>query len=189
MRVVGGALRGRAIAEPASRNVRPTGDRVREALFNVLVHAHGDRLQTRVMDLFAGTGALGIEALSRGAPFALFVDRSAEGRGLIRTNIEALGLGGRARISRRDATDLGPFGAGAAGNEPFGLVFADPPYGQGLGERAATALVAGGWVQDDALLVLEEERDALPDAIPGWVRVDVRLFGGTAVGFFKRRAP
>lgn len=182
MRVVGGTLRGRALAAPSSDAVRPTTDRVREALFNVIAHAHPDALEGRVIDLFAGTGALGIEALSRGCPSALFVDSSAEGRGLLRRNVDALGLGGRAKISRRDATALGALGR----DEAFVLAFLDPPYGRELGERAAASLVAGDWLAPGALLVLEEERGRVPDRLPGFERSDRRSFGGTDIGFFRR---
>ena len=182
MRVVGGALRGRALAAPASERVRPTTDRVRESLFNVLAHNHPEVFEGRVLDLFAGTGALGIEALSRGAPAALFVDSSAEGRALVRRNVDALGLGGRAKISRRDAAALGPLGR----DRPFGLAFADPPYGRGLGERAAAALVEGSWLEPGALLVLAEEARSLPAALPGFERVDERRFGTSAIALWVR---
>src|ERR1700758_5279985 len=133
MRVVGGRLRGRNLASPASREIRPTADRLREAVFNILIHAFGDPITgARVLDLFAGTGALGIEAVSRGAAFALFVDDGAEARALIRENVAALGLGGVAHIFRRDATRLGA----AHPVEPFSLIFVDPPYSQGLAEAA-----------------------------------------------------
>src|SRR5215469_5210693 len=132
MRIIGGRLRGRNIASPASRDIRPTADRLRESLFNILAHAYADPVTgARVLDLFAGTGALGLEAVSRGALFALFVDDGAEARALIRANVEQLGLGGVTRIFRRDATRLGPVHP----VEPFSLAFADPPYHQGLGER------------------------------------------------------
>src|SRR6202000_606608 len=109
MRVVGGRLRGRNIASPESRAIRPTADRLRESLFNILIHAYDDPItDARVLDLFAGTGALGIEAASRGAKFTLFVDNGAEARALMRDNVEALGLGGVTKVYRRDATDLGP---------------------------------------------------------------------------------
>src|SRR3982074_1404814 len=109
MRIVGGRLRGRALAAPKSPSIRPTADRLREALFNILVHAYGDPItDARVLDLFAGTGALGLEALSRGAVFALFVDDVADARALLRENVEALGLGGATRVFRRDAVKLGP---------------------------------------------------------------------------------
>src|SRR5579872_7278686 len=126
MRVVGGSLRGRALAGPNSAAIRPTADRLRESLFNILAHGYGDPVAgARVLDLFAGTGALGIEALSRGASFALFVDDGIEARALLRRNSETLGLGGISRIFRRDATKLGP----AHPLEPFSVVFLDPPYG------------------------------------------------------------
>ena len=133
MRIVGGEFRGRPLATPRSQSIRPTSDRTREAVFNVLAHRFGDRLEgARVLDLFAGTGALGLEALSRGAASCLFIEESSEGRGLIRENVETFGLTGRTKIFRRDATALGPAGTVPAA----GLVFADPPYGKGLGERA-----------------------------------------------------
>src|SRR5437868_6761856 len=142
MRVVGGRLRGRTIASPASRDIRPTADRLRESLFNILMHAYGDPVtDARVLDLFAGTGALGIEAISRGAGFVLFVDNGAEARALLRQNIEALGLGGVSKVYRRDATNPGP----AHPMEPFALAFLDPPYGQGLADKAVAAL-RDGWL-------------------------------------------
>src|ERR671917_666270 len=128
MRIVGGRFRGRALAGPRPDGVRPPPDRLRETLFNILAHSYDDPVEgARVLDLFAGTGAMGIEALSRGAAFALFVDDGAQARGLIRENVEALGLGGQSGLSRRDGTQMGP----AAPNEPFSLVFCDPPYGKG----------------------------------------------------------
>src|ERR1700741_2712267 len=125
MRVVGGRLKGRTLASPSSREIRPTADRLRESLFNILAHASDDPIQdARVLDLFAGTGALGIEAISRGAKFTLFVDNGAEARALMRDNVETLGLGGVTKVYRRDATDLGP----GHPVEPFSLVFLAPPY-------------------------------------------------------------
>jgi 16S rRNA (guanine966-N2)-methyltransferase len=153
MRVVGGHLRGRALAAPNSQAIRPTADRLREALFNILAHGYGDAVTgARVLDLFAGTGALGIEALSRGAQFALFIDAGVEARALLRENITALGLGGASRIFRRDATRLGSLGAVA----PFSLVFIDPPYGQGLAEKALASARDGGWLAPGALVIVEE---------------------------------
>src|SRR5260370_19172172 len=152
MRLVGGRWRGRALAGPKSQAIRPTADRLRESLFNILVHAYGDPISgARVLDLFAGTGALGLEALSRGAAFVLFVDDGAEARALLRENVATFGLGGTTRIFRRDATKLGP----AHPVEPFSLVFLDPPYGHGLAEQALDAARGGGWLADDALVVGE----------------------------------
>ena len=180
MRVVGGRLKGRNIAAPTSRDIRPTADRLRESVFNILVHSYGNPLQdARVLDLFAGTGALGIEALSRGAAFALFVEESAEARGLIRGNVEAFGLTGRTRIFRRDATNLGPAGT----VQPFALAFADPPYGRGLGERALASAVAGGWLSPGAVVVLEEAAAAVIAPIPGFSVAESRHIGDTAVHF------
>src|SRR5215469_10116088 len=157
MRIVGGRLRGRTIASPASRDIRPTADRLRESLFNILAHAYADPVTgARVLDLFAGTGALGLEAVSRGAAFALFVDDGAEARALIRANVEQLGLGGVTRIFRRNATRLGPVHP----VEPFSLVFADPPYGRGFAEKALAAAREGGWLKREALIVVEESVDA-----------------------------
>src|ERR1044071_3281389 len=141
MRVVGGKLRSRPLAGPTSDAVRPTSDRLREALFNILMHSYGDPVTgARVLDLFAGTGALGIEAISRGAIYALLVDEGVTARALLRDNVERLGLGGITRIFRRDATRLGP----AHPIEPFSLVFLDPPYGKGLAEQAPISAREGG---------------------------------------------
>src|SRR6202165_1318780 len=142
MRVVGGRLRSRPIAGPKGDGLRPTADRLREALFNILVHGYGDPIGgARVLDLFAGTGALGIEALSHGAAFALFVDDGGDARALLRENVATLGLGGTSRIFRRDATKLGP----AHPLEPFALAFLDPPYGKGLAELALASAREGAW--------------------------------------------
>lgn len=177
MRIVGGTLRGRAIASPGHEGLRPTSDRVREALFNILAHGvEGfDIAGARVLDLFAGTGAMGLEALSRGAAYCLLVEQDADARGLIRQNVEAFGLTGVTRIFRRDATRLGPAGRGDA----FGLVFCDPPYGQGLGEQALAAAVAGGWLAPGAIAVLEESADADISLPAGLAEIDRRRWGQT----------
>ncbi len=133
--------------------IRPTTDRAREALFNILEHAYPGSLDgARVLDLFSGSGALGIEALSRGAAYCLFVEQDAAARALVRENVESLGLAGVTRIFRRDATRLGPVGT----MQPFRLIFADPPYGKGLGEKAVASALEGGWLAADALIVVEE---------------------------------
>src|SRR6201989_3251390 len=157
MRVVGGRLKGRNIAAPTSRDIRPTADRLRESVFNILVHAYDDPIDgARVLDLFAGTGALGIEAVSRGAAFVLFVDNGAEARALLRNNVEALGLGGVTKVYRRDATDPGP----AHPMQPFSLAFLDPPYGKRLAEKALGSLRDGEWLTAGAMLVVEEAKAA-----------------------------
>jgi 16S rRNA (guanine966-N2)-methyltransferase len=182
MRVVGGRLRGRVIAGPTSADIRPTADRLRESVFNILIHAYGDPVAgARVLDLFAGTGALGIEALSRGAAFALFVDDGAAARALVRQNVEALGLGGITKIFRRDATRLGP----AHPLEPFSLVFADPPYGGGLAERALVAARDGGWLAAETLAVVEEAADARFAAPTGFTELERRRYDDTEIIFLK----
>ena len=175
MRVVGGRLRGRAIAAPKSQAIRPTADRLREALFDILAHAYGDPVGgARVLDLFAGTGALGLEALSRGAAFALFVDDGAEARALLRQNVEALGLAAITRIFRRDATRL----VSAHPVEPFSLAFLDPPYAKSLAEKALASAHAGGWLKDGALIVVEEAEGAFK-APEGFSELERRRYDDT----------
>jgi len=187
MRIVGGKFKGRAIEAPAGRETRPTSDRARESLFNVLGHADfSPGLDgRRVLDLFAGSGALGLEAMSRGAAFALFVETDAAARGAIRDNIEALGLFGTTRIHRRDATDLGVKPAGLG--DPFDLVFLDPPYHKGLGERVLARLGEGGWITKDALIVFECAADETPE-LAGYEALDERGYGAAKVIFLKPSA-
>jgi 16S rRNA (guanine966-N2)-methyltransferase len=183
MRVVGGRLKGRNLAAPSSREIRPTADRLRESVFNILVHAYGDPIQdARVLDLFAGTGALGIEAVSRGAKFTLFVDNGAEARALLRNNVEALGLGGVTKVYRRDATDLGP----AHPVEPFALAFLDPPYGKGLAEKSLASLRDGGWLVPGALIVVEEAKAAQFVTPAGYEELERRGYDDTEFVFLKK---
>jgi 16S rRNA (guanine966-N2)-methyltransferase len=182
MRVVGGRLRGRNLASPESREIRPTADRLRESVFNILVHAYGDPISgARVLDLFAGTGALGIEAVSRGAAFVLFVDNGTEARALLRNNVEALGLGGVTKVYRRDATNLGP----AHPVEPFSLAFLDPPYGKGLAEKALTSLRDGGWLTQEAVVVVEEAKAAAFVAPAGFAEEERRAYDDTQFVFLR----
>ena len=184
MRIVGGRLRSRALAVPKSQAIRPTADRLREALFNVLAHGYGDPVgDARVLDLFAGTGALGLEAISRGAAFALFVDDGAEARALLRENVAALGVGGVTRIFRRDATGLG----GAHPLAPFSLVFLDPPYGQGLAEKALASASEGGWIASDALIVVEEAAASKFVPPANFAEVERRRYDTTELIFLKLR--
>lgn len=192
MRIVGGTFKGRALTAPAGMGTRPTADRTRESMFNILAHAPwSPGLEgRRVLDLFAGAGALGLEALSRGAAFALFVETDAAARGAIRDNIEALGLFGVSRIHRRSATDLGVKPAGLG--PPFDLVFLDPPYGRGLGEAALARLGEGGWISADALIVYECGADETPGT-PSYTPLDERGYGAAKVLFLSpasaRQAP
>ena len=182
MRIVGGRLRGLKLSAPKSDAIRPTADRLRESLFNILAHGYGDPMTgARVLDLFAGTGALGLEAMSRGAAFALFVDEGAEARALIRGNVEALGLGGATRIFRRDATKLGP----AHPIDPFSLVFADPPYGRGLAELALASARNGGWLAPAALVIVEESAAAAFEAQENFEEIERRHYDDTQLIFLR----
>ena len=182
MRIVGGRFKGRGLAAPRTQAVRPTSDRLRETIFNVLAHAYDDPVTSaRVLDLFAGTGALGIEAISRGTAYALFVDDGVEARALLRDNIEALGLGGVTRIFRRDATKLGS----AHPLEPFSLVFLDPPYGKGLAEKALVSAREGNWLKPDALVIVEEAADAEFKAPEGFAELERRRYDDTEFVFLR----
>jgi 16S rRNA (guanine966-N2)-methyltransferase len=184
MRVVGGRLRGRALQAPKSQAIRPTADRLRESLFNVLVHAYGNPIvDARVLDLFAGTGALGFEALSRGAAFVLFVDDGAEARALLRGNVETLGAGGASKVYRRDATKLGP----VSPLEPFALAFLDPPYGKGLAEQALGSAREGGWLAPGAIAVVEEAADAGFKPPEGFEELERRKYDDTEFVFLRSR--
>lgn len=180
MRIIAGQFRGLALAAvgkgDAGAHLRPTSDRVRESLFNLLMGgAHGDPVtDARVLDLFAGTGALGLEALSRGSATATFVDDGAKARALIARNIDLTRTGDIATLHRRDATRLGPNPV-----DPFTLVFLDPPYGKGLGARALAAAVNGGWIAPGALVVWEENG---PQPAPAGFRPrDARRYGDTHI--------
>ena len=184
MRIVGGRLGGRALAgpKPGIGAIRPTSDRLRESLFNIIAHAHGDALEgARVLDLFAGTGAFAFEALSRGAGFALLVDDGSEARSLMRDNQERLGLGGQSRIFRRDATKLGAI----TGLKPFGLAFCDPPYGKGLAEMALASAKNGGWLLRGSLVMVEEAGEADFTWPEGFSGMDEREYGKTRMYFGK----
>lgn len=184
MRITGGKLGGRRLVAPDDASVRPTSDRTRQAIFNMLRHKDfgiGFELEgAAVVDLFAGTGALGIEALSQGARWCLLVDDSADSRALQRENIEGLGLTGATRIWRRDATNLGPLGPSAGG--PFNLVFLDPPYRKNLIPPALKSLKEGGWLADKALIVIESDAKEEMD-LTGFELLDERDYGETRVRF------
>ncbi|HVZ69119.1 MAG TPA: 16S rRNA (guanine(966)-N(2))-methyltransferase RsmD [Rhizomicrobium sp.] len=183
MRITGGTLGGRKLVAPDGNRVRPTSDKARQAIFNILSHNDfeiGFTLEgARVADLFAGTGALGIEAVSRGALFCLFVDDSAESRALIRQNVETLGLTGVTKIWRRNATNLGPMAPGSGG--PFDLVFLDPPYRKNL-IAPTLASLREGWLAPGALIVAEYADDEMPEWI-GYRLIDHRVYGETRVSF------
>lgn len=185
MRIVSGEFRGRALAAPPGEATRPTSDRARQAVFNILEHApwaaglHGKR----VIDLFAGSGALGLEALSRGAAYCLLVESDEAARGAIRQNIETLHLFGRTRVHRRDATDLGQKPAGDG--PPFDLAFLDPPYAKGLGEAALAGLASGGWLAPGAVVVFERGASEPDLAAEGYEVLDSRTYGAARVWFLR----
>jgi 16S rRNA (guanine966-N2)-methyltransferase len=184
MRITGGKLGGRRLVAPDDQRVRPTSDRIRQAIFNMLLHKDFgigfDLRDVAVIDLFAGTGALGIEAISHGARWCLLVDDDADSRALQRENVEALGLTGATRIWRRDATSLGPLGPSAGG--PFNLVFLDPPYRKNLIPPALQSLRDGGWLADNALIVAETDASDEISA-PDFTQIDERDYGETRVRF------
>jgi 16S rRNA (guanine966-N2)-methyltransferase len=183
MRIIAGRFKGKTLDAPKGLNTRPTSDRVREALFNVLEHGAPavDFEGARVLDLFAGSGALGLEALSRGARYSLFIEDDAGARGAIRRNVEAMGLTGITKIWRRDATKLGPAGNLAA----FDLIFCDPPYGKGLGERALASAVEGKWIAPQAIAVLEERAGLAPAWPAPFEEIDRRRYGDTEIAIAK----
>jgi 16S rRNA (guanine966-N2)-methyltransferase len=180
MRIVGGRLKGRLVHGPSDSEIRPTSDRLRETIFNILAHAYDDPVtDAAVIDLFAGTGAMGLEALSRGARKALFVEMAAKAGALIRANVDALGLGGATRIFRRDARKLGQ----APPNERFSLAFLDAPYGKGFAGPALIALRDGDWLAPHALVIVEEKVDAKLALPEGYETIETRLYGDTQVVF------
>jgi 16S rRNA (guanine966-N2)-methyltransferase len=185
MRIVSGAFRGKTLAAPSGTATRPTSDRARQAIFDILEHAawsEGVRGR-RVIDLFAGSGALGFEALSRGADFCLFVETDEAARGAIRENVDAMGLFGRTRVHRRDATALGvrPGADGPA----FDLAFLDPPYAKGLGETALARLAEGGWLAPQALVMFERGAHEPDFAVPGFEALDARDYGAARAHFLR----
>jgi len=185
MRIVAGSLKGRSIVAPDGQGTRPTSDRARQAVFNVLEHAAwAEGLQgARVMDVYAGSGALGFEAISRGAAFCLFVEVDEDARGAIRENADAYGLMGRTRVHRRSATDLG-VRPGSDG-EAFDLAFLDPPYRKGLGEQTLVRLLEGNWLRPGAVVVFERGSDEPEIDTPGYERLDARDYGAARVLFLR----
>jgi 16S rRNA (guanine966-N2)-methyltransferase len=189
MRIVSGRYRGKPILTPPGSATRPTSDRARQAVFNILEHAPWSPglVGCRVLDLFSGSGALGLEALSRGAAYCLFVETDEAARGAIRDNIEAFSLFGETRVHRRDATDLGLRQGGVGA--PYDLVFLDPPYRRGLGEEALASLIAGDWLTPDAICVFERSADELDPPLPGYDLLDGRIYGAAKVLFLRRANP
>lgn len=185
MRIVAGKFKSKAIAAPQSNQIRPTSDRVRESLFNILANYFGPVMSDcRVLDLFAGTGALGLEALSRGAEHVTFVDTGVEARALLRENIQNFGVAGQSRMLRRDATDLGQIQRIL----PCNLVFLDPPYAKGLGDKALAVAHKGGWIAPEAIIAWEEQKGVEISAPEGFDSLDERTYGDTIIRLFKAPA-
>lgn len=184
MRIIGGTFSGRSIIAPKGAGTRPTSDKARESLFNILAHREDFSFEgARVIDLFAGSGALGFEAMSRGAAWCLFVETDAAARGAIRDNIEAFGLFGTTRIHRRAAENLGPKPAGVG--PPFTLAFLDPPYGKGLADPALGALSTGEWLVPGALCIVEQAKEEAPVAVEGFAETDRRVYGAAQIGIYR----
>ncbi|WP_370931793.1 16S rRNA (guanine(966)-N(2))-methyltransferase RsmD [Bartonella sp. DGB1] len=182
MRIVAGKWKGRNLVKPTDLTIRPTTDRVRESLFNIINNHYPDLLyNSRILDLFAGTGALGLESLSRGAKYAVFVENSVQGRGLIRQNIENLLAQGCSRLLKRDATDLGDIGKIL----PFNLIFADPPYRMNLGERALENAFKNGWLAKDSVCILEEDKNVNISLSEFFTIEDKRIYGKSCLYFLK----
>ncbi len=183
MRITGGQFKGRRINAAKGDVSRPTTDRTRESLFNILAHDKSLSLEgAKVIDCFAGSGALGFEAISRGAASCLFIEQDASARGAIRNNIEALGLFGVMRILRRSALALGKLPANAGG--PFNLAFLDPPYRKDFAPRAMQSLVQGGWLEEEAMIIVEQAKDEDAIDLPNFKIRDHRTYGDTRISFF-----
>jgi len=184
MRIVGGSLGGRVLRAPAGAATRPTSEKVREAIFGILAHLHGRLDDVQVLDLFAGSGALGIEALSRGAAHATFVDFGKVPLGIIRGNLRELGLESRATVVGGDAV------AAAAREGPAGVVwdvvFVDPPYASDLAIRAVTAIPLEHLAATATIVIEHDRRHAPPEQLGSLVRTDERRYGDTLVSFYQR---
>ena len=183
MRIVGGDCKGRKLSAPAGRDTRPTSDRARESLFNILRHGMGVELEdARVMDLFAGSGALGLEALSRGATACTFIDRARAAKRCIEDNLTALALTDRGTVLKLDAAHLPPRSEDVA---PAHLAFLDPPYGQGLATTALTSLQQGEWLAEKAVIVVETGETEDFSAPMPYILADQRTYGPARISFLQ----
>ena len=184
MRIISGALKGRRLHTPKGSETRPTSDRLRESIFNILIHRWPELLAgARVADIFAGSGAMGIEALSRGADYAVFVEKHSAGRKLVSSNLEGLDIAMKAQVIEGDARRLPPV------DKPFDLIFMDPPYRRGLGEAALVALIKAGWLLPDTMVVLEAAADERLGIPTEFETVDRRLQGDSQVIFLVAKSP
>lgn len=182
MRVISGSARGRRLLSPPSYRVRPTADRVKESLFNILGSLQVDFDRCRVLDIFAGTGNLGIEALSRGAEQAVFIDNHKESVNLVLKNLRLLGFEGRARVLEKEAIQALRYLERS--EDPFQLVFIDPPYRLGLAEKVLEYLSASALIDEDSLVVTEfSSGEVIPTAFAHLREFDRRIYGDTAIAF------
>lgn len=182
MRIVAGRHRGRVLLAPEGRNTRPTADRVRESLFNILSHGEPDLRGARVLDVFAGSGALGFEALSRGAGHVAFIENDTSAYAIIHANAKKMNAAeGEVAILRTDAC------APAKAKAPFQFILLDPPYKSGLAKAALPALLAQGWIAEDALIVVEVAAgEPFKSPLPGWSISDERTYGAARLVFLRR---
>ncbi len=178
MRIIAGRFKGKKLATLKTDEIRPTSDRLRESIFNILASKfNNDFSHLRVLDLFAGTGALGIEAISRGAQSVVFVDDGVEARSLLRQNIENFAIAGEAKLLKRSAINLGK-------NEkfaPFNLIFLDPPYGKGLSEKALLCASENGWLEKTATIILEEKAGIDLELSSDFTVLEKRKYGGSEI--------
>ena len=182
MRIIAGQFRGKKLKSPPSADIRPTIDRVRQSIFNILSSNFShDFAGKNVLDLFAGTGAMGIEAMSRGAEFVCFVDSKVEARSLIRFHIEDFGIAGKAKLLKRDACNLGKMDR----FEKFNLIFIDPPYGNNLGEKALKNALENEWVAEGAIIVLEEKAGLEIEFPKSLELFDKRKYGNSEIYFLR----
>jgi len=183
MRIVGGSLSGRVLRAPAGAATRPTSEKVREAMFNIVDHMLGSIEGDHVLDAFAGSGAVGIEALSRGAAHATFIDAAKPALIATRSNLRELGVESRATVLSGDTVAHIARHVPAA---PWRLVFIDPPYKSDLATRAALALGCERLAADAVIVIEHDRRNAPPDALGSLLRTDLRRYGDTLISFFHR---
>ena len=182
MRIISGSAKGRKLRQFKGQHIRPTADRVREAIFSSLLSRLGSFEDLKVLDLFAGTGALSLEALSRGASRAVLVDPSAQSAEIITENIEACGMNGRVMLFKMTA---GAFIAKTAGQGPYDLIFLDPPYNKNFIVPSLNGIVENGLLAKQGLICIESARDdTIPDDLPGLMLLSRREYGLTFVSFY-----
>jgi 16S rRNA (guanine966-N2)-methyltransferase len=182
VRIVGGSLSGRVLRAPAGSATRPTSEKVREAVFNILANRVGSLEGVAVLDLFCGSGALGIEALSRGASHATFVDSGKQALAATKQNLAELGVADRALVVTGDAVVQAGKLVPAT---PWTLVFVDPPYKSDLATRSVLALPATNLIPGGTIVIEHDRHNAPPDALGSLLRTDQRRYGDTLISFYE----